>query len=375
MASSSNLYGDRDPTKTKTKHKPVNSSTSLAFSSNLTSLIASSKSKPSSDKTTSKPNTKSISSAPKASLFTAHREAKNPKKRARDDEQGHQTSLDVGRAEQSELARSKRKMLEKTRLYNAMKRGEYIGRDDDDYDDRGLVDFDKKWADAHSDAGSNSNSSDDDSESGSDNTSNPAHGTKTAPTAQWTDEFGRLRHGTAKEKRRFERNQRIAAAATLAFEETKARPAAPSSTLIYGDTIQHAAFNPDTAVSERMASLAAKRDRPATPPPDTHYDGLAEVRTKGTGFFAFSADEATRSAEMAALEAERGETERRRRGRGEARDARRREVEERRRVVAERRTRREADAFLDALEIPDGPATAEAEGGGGPVGHVEEDDQ
>lgn len=361
MASSSSLYGDRDPAGTKTKHKPINSSTSLAFSSSLSSLIASSKSKPSTDTATKAPSGKTASSAPKASLFTAHREAKNPKKRARDDEQQHKTSLDVGRTDESDLARSKRKMLEKTRLYNAMKRGEYIGRED--YDDRGLVDFDKKWADTQTPTSHADNDSHADSDSDDASDSDPTTTDPTAPPVHWLDEFGRQRSGTAAQKRQFERSQRIAAAATAAFADTHARPSAPSN-LIHGDTVQHAAFNPDTVVSERMAALAAKRDRSPTPPEATHYDGRAEVRTKGTGFFAFSRGEEIRQEEMGALERERAETERKRQERVDEKERRRKEIEERRRIVAERRQGREVDAFLEGLEIPPGE-----HGGGGVEGN------
>lgn len=365
MASSSSLYGDRDPTKTKTKHKPINSSTSLAFSSNLSSLIASSKTKTPSTSTNG-PSKNPASSAPKASLFTAHRESKGPKptkKRLRDDEQEHRTSDHVGHADESDLARSKRKMLEKTRIYNAMKRGEYIGRESDPNNDHGgLVDFDKKWADAqgqsaqnmsHSDTedASSSSSGDDDDNSASDRKNTTSN---SAPTETWLDEFGRLIHGTASQKRRSERRERIAAAAAAAFEDSQARPSAPTSELIYGDTIQSAAFNPDTVIQTRMAELAAKRDREATPPEDSHYDGKAEVRTRGTGFFAFSRDEDGRKREMEGLEAERQETERRRaekKEREEAVEKRRREVQERRRVVEEKRRGKEVDAFLEGLEV------------------------
>jgi len=337
-----------DPANTKSKHKPISSSTSLAFTSNLSSLIASSKTKSSEQQPASKVNKRVPSPAPKASLFTAHREAKESKKRTRDDEQEHKTSRDVGRTDESDLARSKRKMLEKTRLYNAMKRGEYIGRDD--YDERGLVDFDKKWADTQGKASQSDDVDSDSDDGGSESESGRAKAEE--DKAQWTDEFGRLRTGTAQEKRRFERSQRIASAAEAAFEDAKARPAAPEN-IIFGDTVQTHAFNPDTVIQERMAELAAKRDKEATPPPDSHYDGKAEVRTKGTGFFAFSKDEEARKKEMEALEQERAETERKRKERDGVKEGRKREIEARRKAIQERRSRKEADVFLDGLEIPD----------------------
>jgi hypothetical protein len=387
MASSASLYGDRDPTKTKTKHKPINSSSSLAFSSNLSSLIASSKSKgPTTDQEVSKSKRStdllSTSSAPKASLFIAHRSSSSntSKKRRRSpsdhdsSSQNHKTSADLGSTDSSELARSKRKMLEKTRLYNAMKRGEYIGREAD-YDAKGglMVDFDKKWADSQSlndDLPSPSHSQHDDlSATDSDtDTDSPARPSKrNGPTEEKTetyiDTFGRAIPCTPTQKRRHERRARIAALAAASLEDSRARPTTPTSQLIYGDTIQTSAFNPDHITQTKMAELAAKRDREATPPEDAHYDGKAEIRTKGTGWYGFSRDEEGRKGEMEGLEKERLETERVREEKGrereEERDKRRREVEERRRKVEARRRGREVDEFLEGLELP------AVEGGGG----------
>ena len=329
---SASLYGDRDPSNTKTKHKPISSSSSLAFSSNLSALISSSK-------TTSSGEKRTKSSTGKSSIFNAHN--KNVRKRAAADENepNHQTSQRIGHATASELHQSKRKMLEKTRLYNAMKRGEFIGGSE--YSDRGLVDFDKKWADAQNGASGHS-----DGDSDSEMSSHPSD--EEVGPVEWTDEFGRLRTGTGLEKRRFEREQRIAAAAAAEEEAVRARPAAPEN-IIYGDTIQRDAFNPDTVVADRMAELAEKRDKEDTPPPDAHYDGNAEVRTKGTGFYGFSHNADERKREMDALEKERAETERKRTEREEVKEQRRKEVEQRRKMLAEKRSRKEANRFLEEL--------------------------
>ena len=128
-----------------------------------------------------------------------------------------------------------------------------------------------------------------------------------------------------------------------------------------GDATQTAAFNPEASTLDAMASLAAKRDREPTPPPDTHFDGRAEIRTKGTAFYQFSQDEERRKAEMANLEAERANTERVRREREAEREKRRREIEERRRKIGARRAEKLADNFLDGL-------AGEIIGGGGVKG-------
>lgn len=260
-------------------------------------------------------------------------------------------------------------MEEKVRLYNAMKRGEYIGREDSQGQGQGhgqgLVDFDRKWADAHArgtqDSASEQGSDDDDD----DDDSNSDSATKDAPkTVEYLDEFGRLRHGTPHAARRAAQSQHLSRLAHNTLAESAAHPQRPSN-IIYGDTIQHAAFNPDHIITSQMEALAKKRDKSPTPPPDTHYDANGEIRNRGTGFYAFSQDTELRKEEMEALERERGETERLRREREEGREKRRREVEERRRVIAEKRSQREADRFLEGLDVDlkgEGDADRDANG-------------
>ena len=256
-------------------------------------------------------------------------------------------------------------MLEKTRLYNAMKRGEYLDQsgNEDSRHGGGLVDFDRKWASSHQDDQHNSDHSDSsDNSSDSEPSSNPR-----TESIQWTDEFGRTITGTPSQHRKHLRRQRIAAAAEAAFADISARPQEPTQ-LIYGDTIQSAAFNPDTVIQDRMNELAAKRDRSATPPPATHYDGEAEIRMKGQGFYGFSKDEEERKREMDGLEKERLETERRREERAQKLAERKKEVEERRKAVMEKRkerVEREVDSFLDGLGdvIAEGDAAGPAEEG------------
>ncbi|RAL15406.1 CCDC174 family protein [Aspergillus homomorphus CBS 101889] len=98
-----------------------------------------------------------------------------------------------------------------------------------------------------------------------------------------------------------------------------------------------------------MAYLAKRRDRSATPPEETHYDAEAEVRNRGTGFYAFSKDEETRKRQMEELRAAREETQREReeklRRRARKEDAR----TERMKKVEELRSKRRAELFLAGL--------------------------
>ncbi|KIW97495.1 uncharacterized protein Z519_01079 [Cladophialophora bantiana CBS 173.52] len=326
------LYGIKQASKTKTKE--ISSSTSLAFSTNLASLISSSssaKSKLSAGRT--RP------SKDKSDIFTVHN--KNVKKRSaadlEDGQQRHKTKDDIGSVDDAELHRSKRKMEDKVRLYNAMRRGEYIGRED--YDNRGLIDFDRKWAeDQLKGEGGDSDSFDSD------------NGVDEEEIVEYLDEFGRLRKGTKAQAAREERRKRMQAAAAAEEERLSARPSMPSN-ILYGDTIQHQAFNPDQAIADRMEEIAKKRDKSATPPPETHYDATAEIRSKGTGFYTFSKDAEERRREMDALEKERLETERVRKERDEKKEQRKKEIEERRKLIAAQRAKAQADKFLNELNI------------------------
>ena len=74
-----------------------------------------------------------------------------------------------------------------------------------------------------------------------------------------------------------------------AFEEASARPQSPANG-INGDTVQRDAFNPGRDIEQKMAEIAAKRDKPASPPPESRYNASAEIRNRGTGSYAFSGD-------------------------------------------------------------------------------------
>jgi len=226
-------------------------------------------------------------------------------------------------------------MEEKARVYAAMKRG-----DVEDESEKHMVDFDRKWAES-ADANGRDNEGNDDDDDEEDSSA-----ASDEELVEYTDEFGRSRRGTRGDAAREERRRR--AGHELESDRFTARPVQPAN-IIYGDTVQAAAFNPDEPVAAQMEALAAKRDRELTPPAAVHYDANWEVRSKGTGFFQFSQEEEARKAEMASLERERAETERIRREREERREDKKREVEERRRVIREKRGKIQADRFLNDL--------------------------
>jgi hypothetical protein len=241
--------------------------------------------------------------------------------------------------EAQERARAKRKLEDKARLYAAMKRGDYVAKENEAAP---LVDFDRKWAEnvegRRADHSGNSSSDDDDSDEEED-----AHSKE---MVEYEDEFGRTRMVTRADKEKLERRARRGLLGAEELERMSARPSAPGN-LIYGDAVQSMAFNPDDP--DQMEALARKRDRSATPPDPRHYDADWEIRTKGTGFYKFSKDEETRNKEMQGLEEERLRTEQQRKSREDEKEARRREIEARRKEMADRRAKRQADNFLDGL--------------------------
>ncbi|KAL8717546.1 MAG: hypothetical protein Q9225_005224 [Loekoesia sp. 1 TL-2023] len=336
MASKKSLYGTPRPSAGLQRAKEISSSTSLAFTSQLSSLLAQSVSSAQSTTGRARP------SRNKEDIFKTHN--KNSKKRAladisSDGAQGHQQ--DVGAVDAADLHRSKRKMEEKARLYASMKRGDYVppSRSSHNAEEHALVDFDRKWAE--------------DIEAGRDNghetSSDEGNNDSEAESlVDYEDEFGRQRRGTKAERDRELLRRNAATYAESQLQSFAARPTAPSN-VIRGDTIQSAAFNPDQTISEQMEELARKRDKSLTPPPETHYDASKEIRSKGVGFYAFSKDEEERKREMEELERQRGETEKVKREQEERKEKRRREIEERRRMVSKKREEKLADRFLREL--------------------------
>ncbi|RMZ71532.1 hypothetical protein GMOD_00006655 [Pyrenophora seminiperda CCB06] len=319
------LYGARPKGRAKTKE--ISSSSSLAFSSTLSNLI----------KNSSAESSKSAAGRArpqKEDIFKTHN--KNVKKRAlKDLEDADFTQKHRGRTteekgeDEAAWKRTKRRMEEKARLYDALKRG-----DVEDLDDKYGVDFDRKWAEKQEKGEAESAAS------------SESEASEEEELVEYTDEFGRTRKGTRAEAAREERRKR-----TLAADEPDrftARPSMPSN-IIYGDAVQTQAFNPDETIAQQMADLAAKRDKELTPPPELHFDGKAEVRQRGMGFFNFSKDEEERKEQMSRIEKEREETERVRRERKEQIEKRKEMIRNKKRAIQEKRSQGQAERFLDEL--------------------------
>ena len=84
---------------------------------------------------------------------------------------------------------------------------------------------------------------------------------------------------------------------------------------------------------------------------DVHFNPHAEVRNLGVGHYTFSADNAARAEQMAALNTARDETEQQREQAKKAAEARRQKIEERRKEIAGKKRKREAEKFLSGLEL------------------------
>lgn len=330
-----NLYGIRKP---KNTPKELSSSTSLEFSATLASLLSSSN--PSSRTTIGRARP----SKTKEDIFSKHN--RNAKKRAAQDVQEDEDDArqrvgrqDIGVVDEGVLHRSKRKLEAKAKIYDRMKRGEHAEDDD------GLIDFDRKWAEKQAKGESYSSESE---------------GDEGGEMVDFEDEYGRTKRGTKAEADRMERRKRNQLLGAEELDRMSARPAMPSN-LIYGDTVQVMAFNPDEPIAAKMDELARKRDRSLTPPDMKHYEADKEIRSKGVGFYSFSKDESLRGQEMESLERERLETERARKDREEKKEKRKKEIEERRRAIGEKRAKKQADSFLDGLSTDLGGGTNSAQ--------------
>lgn len=325
----SHLYGIPRPKKASSG-KDITSSSTISFNAALSSLIST---------PTNTAGTSGRGRKPKGKddIFTVHN--RNTKKRAAADELAYEdeaAKLKTSSMDEASYKRARRKMEEKARLYAAMKRG-----DVEDEHDRHMVDFDRKWAEKEEQrngAGGDATSSDDDD------------GGESEEEVEFLDEFGRTRKGTRAEAAREERRKQQGHRLEDESDRYAPRPNAPRK-IIFGDTIQADAFNPDEPITAQMEALAEKRDRELTPPPDQHYDAEREVRNKGTGFFQFSRDEEERKAQMEELERERQETEKARaeKGHDERREQRKREIEERRQLIKQKKGQSQANRFLEEL--------------------------
>ncbi|OTA92845.1 hypothetical protein M434DRAFT_396113 [Hypoxylon sp. CO27-5] len=351
MPQDPNLYGQR-PAKRQKKEIPLSSS--LDFASQLTSLLStSSGSGPSAPSSSSSSSLAVSSGRPRPSkkddIFSTVKAKRKAGPSTSDDRSNGRdgaaklTLKDVRGTEEEkqDLARARRKMQEKARLYAAMKRGDYIAKEGEAAP---LVDFDRKWAEKHP-----TDDPDRYSSSGTDDSSDDDDGGGGQELVDYKDEFGRTRRIPRAEALRLERRRQRSALGAAELEGMAAKPTKAPERLIFGDVIQSAAFNPEDDTLHKMEDLAAKRDKEPTPPPDTHFDGAAEIRTKGVGFYQFSREEERRKEEMEALARERENTERVRREREEAREKRKREIEERRKKIGAKRAERLAQSFLDEL--------------------------
>lgn len=368
------LYGIQRP-KHGPSQKDITSSSTLAFTSHLSSLISKdAASRPSSSKSTNDDNYKIArgrarpSKSGKPDLFSVHN--KGALKRAAKDEaageeydahsnnnsrQVHQSSDTIGTVDAITLQKSKRRMQEKADLYENLRKGHHLadgsssdedaeGGGGDEYASRlrrkernALVDFDRKWAE--------------DEEKDTDMQQEEDGDDGIGPLIDYEDEFGRSRRGTRAEAARAAQLRRQTQDTATVEEEDRSRPSRPSN-LIYGETVQTHAFNPDAAIASQMAFLASKRDRSATPPESLHYDAEAEVRTRGTAFYKFSKDAKEREQEMHDLLNVRRETEKEREERGQRKAERARVKDERRAKIRALRGKRQADQFLEGLGVP-----------------------
>ncbi|GJC81296.1 uncharacterized protein ColLi_04134 [Colletotrichum liriopes] len=340
MPQDPNLYGQPPPKKRKAN---AALGSSLDFTAQLTSLMSASSTATSASARPRPSKTKdSIFGSGKSKRRDGDNGAGSSKNKAGSGSTDASNKLNLKEPlgteeETSSLARTRRKMEEKARLYAAMKRGDYVPKENEAAP---LVDFDRKWAESK--AGKDKN---DETSSGSDDEADEDKD-EDNELIEYEDEFGRLRRGTRADKERLERQRRRGLLGAEELERMSARPAAPAK-LLYGDAIQTMAFNPEDP--DKMEELARKRDRSATPPEARHYDAESEIRTKGTGFYKFSKDEQTRQKEFQNLEEERIRTEAARKEQEEKKEARRKEIEQRRKDIDARRAKKLADSFLDGL--------------------------
>lgn len=346
----SSLYGK--PRAKATKTQEITSSSNLAFTSQLSSLIAqgagtTSHGRPRPSKTS------------KGDLFG--KQNKGVSKRAaadleEDDDhvssQVHKKSKDIGAIDDATLNRSRQRMAKKVRMYEDMKKGLHLIGEDSDDDDlkddyvsrlrrkekEGLVDFDTKWADEERKKNAGSREEDEKDEDD-----------ENASIISYEDEFGRTRHGTRFEAARaavIKEDEENRGRAT----EERWRPSRPKN-LIYGEAIQSEAFNPEATIAAQMARLAAQRD--LSPEPEhQHYDADAEVRNRGTGFYAFSRDEEERKKQMEALKKAREETQEQREKVAARAAQRQAALEDRRRQIQELRKTRLAEQSMETLATP-----------------------
>jgi len=325
----------------------ISSASSIALSSELAKLSSSTNS--------NRGRKRPTNSSKTDDLFKRGSNKGVASRAARDDAQ-RTTSKDIGYTEDADLRRARKNMEEKSRLYNAMKRGDYVpptkrvrsnGWQDDDRAGS-LIDFDRKWAEEEREKDTSIKTTE-----GKESTSSSEDEYDSDPAepddnelVEYTDEFGRLRKMTKKEVRKQERQELRRPPIRRDYnynnnvedDEDSAIPAEPRK-IIIGDTIQAAAFDEDD-FSRRHDELLSRKVE------ETHYDATAEIRTKGVGFYQFSRDAEARQKEMEALSAERDKTSKERQEREARKEARRREIETRREELKKKRQGKQAENWL-----------------------------
>lgn len=326
MASGSSLYGAPRP-KSKSTAISLSSTSIHALSAeiSLARLRLSSESVPGRSRPT---KTKSLFAGSNKNVF---------KRAAKDlvgsNDGGGRTSEQLGGGvSERDLARSKKKLKQKAKLYDAMKRGDF-----NDDNGEGLVDFDRKWAehpsDEESENGEGANKEDDDDDDDGDE------------IVEYEDEFGRTRKG---KKSYVEKEKRREAAAKKAAEEAAARDAVPEG-LIIGNTIQTGAFVTANFSAVPTSSMLSEALPPEEEYQETHYDASKEVRTKGVGFYQFSTNSKERAVEMEELMNERERTAGDRKKAEEKKKRRREEIEARREEVKRRRRVKVGENWLEGF--------------------------
>ncbi|ORX37755.1 ribosomal protein L24e-domain-containing protein [Kockovaella imperatae] len=220
-------------------------------------------------------------------------------------------------------------LKQKARQYESMMHGDLSGLSDKQLEEM-TVDFDRKRRDFSADE---DDASDDTDGSASDEGD-------ALDRIEYEDELGRTRLGTRKEALAAERARRKLESSDDPPQVESAFSEVQRSNVFYGDQNVFPVYEPD-ADAIRAKYKAAEEESRAH-----HYDSTKEVRAKGAGQYQFALDEDERAEQMAALKAQREETEAARKqaagqrsGLSAAQEARKRKMEERRAAIDAKRNK------------------------------------
>ncbi|KAK4688676.1 hypothetical protein P7C73_g1430, partial [Tremellales sp. Uapishka_1] len=156
---------------------------------------------------------------------------------------------------------------------------------------------------------------------------------------EYVDEMGRTRMGTQREAKEAERAKGVVEPEKKQERADTAYAEVLQSTVIHGDQSFFPVYEPDPEAIKAKYLAAEEEARPH------HYDSTKEVRTRGAGQYQFSLDEEKRAEQMAALGAQRAETERargaasNRGGQSVAQEAKKRKLDERRALIQAKRAK------------------------------------